>query len=233
MSALQRHGFRRLVRVLDALQRRPPQPRLLPGDIRPPSDQHDHRDDRRGAGRARRPDRAGPGPQRRRLRQRQPRLLPGPLRRRARPGQDRGTGSRSDRNARLARPPRATVPCAGGQHRLDPRTRPRRRKRVRAGLRPALRLAREHAARPVRGRRGRGPGRRSDGQALPPGRPRPGARDPARRRRSRRAARGAVRVRQPGDRRRPARRRGRPRSPHASRASTTRRSRAPSPTSTR
>ena len=46
-------------------------------------------------------------------------------------------------------------------------------------------------------------------QARPPGRSRPGARDPPRRRRSRRTARGAVRVRQPGDRRRPARRRGR------------------------
>ena len=121
---------------------------------------------------------------------------------------------------------------AGGQHRLDPGTRPRRRKRVRARVRPAVRLAREHAARPVRGRHRRGPGRRSDGQALPPGRPRPGARGPARRRRLRRTARGAVRVRQPGDRRRPARRRGRRRSPHGWRASTTTRSRAPSPTST-
>jgi hypothetical protein len=52
--------------------------------------------------------------------------------------------------------------------------------------------------------------RRSDGAALPLGRSRPGTRDPARRRRSRRTARGAVRVRQPGDRRRAARRRGRP-----------------------
>ena len=150
--AMNGHRSRRLGAVLDALQRRPPQPRLLPGDVRPPADQHDHRDDRRGARRARRPDRAGPGPQRRRLRQRQPRLLPGPLRRRERPGPDRGAGRRSDRDAGVARPPRPPVPCAGGQHRLDPRTRPRRRERVRARLRPALRLAREHAARPVRGR---------------------------------------------------------------------------------
>ena len=56
---------------------------------------------------------------------------------------------------------------------------------------------------------GCGPRGRPDGPARPPGRSRPGARDPPRRRRSRRAARGAVRVRQPGDRRRPARRRGR------------------------
>ena len=229
----QRPGFGRVVAVLDAFQRRPSQPRLLPGDVRPPSDQHDHRDDRRGARRARRPDRAGPGPQRRRLRQRQPRFLPGPLRRGERPGQDRGAGRRSDRAARVDRSPRPPVACAGGQHRLDPRTRPRRRKRVRAGLRPAVRLAREHAARPVRGRHRRGPRRRSDGPALPLGRPRPRARDPPRRRRSRRTARGAVRVRQPADRRRPARRRGRRRSPHDSRASTTTRSRARSPTSTR
>ena len=40
----------------------------------------------------------------------------------------------------------------GGQHRLDPRARPRRGKRVRARLRPAVRVAREHVARPVRGR---------------------------------------------------------------------------------
>ena len=53
------------------------------------------------------------------------------------------------------------------------------------------------------------PGGGPDGPALPLGRSWPGARDPARRRRSRRAARGAVRLRQPGDRRRPARRRGR------------------------
>ena len=85
----QRPGFRRVVAVLDAFQRRPSQPELLPGDVRPPADQHDHGDDRRGARRARRPDRAGSGPQRRRLRQRQPRFLPGPLRHRARPGQDR------------------------------------------------------------------------------------------------------------------------------------------------
>ena len=148
----QRPGLRRVVAVLDALQHRPPQPRLLPGDVRPPADQHDHGDDRRRARRARRPDRAGPGPQRRRLRQRQPRLLPGPLRHRARPGQDRGAGRRPDRDARVARSPRPPVARPGGQHRLDPRTRPRRRKRVRAGLRPAVRLAREHAARPVRGR---------------------------------------------------------------------------------
>ena len=55
-------------------------------------------------------------------------------------------------HARVARSPRPSVPRAGGQHRLDPRTRPRRGKRVRARLRPAVRLAREHAARPVRGR---------------------------------------------------------------------------------
>ena len=98
---------------------------------------------------------------------------------------------------------------AGGQRRLDPGTCPRRGKRVRAGLRPAVRVAREHAAGPVRGRHWCGPRGRSDGQAPPLGRPRPGARDPARGRRSRRTARRAVRVRQPTDRRRRARRRGR------------------------
>ncbi len=101
------------------------------------------------------------------------------------------------------------VPGAGGQHRVDPGTRPRRRQRVRAGLRPAVRLPREHPARPVRGRHRRGPRGRPDGPARPPGRSRPGARDPAGRRRSRRTAGRAVRVRQPADRRRPARRRGR------------------------
>ena len=50
-------------------------------DVRPPSDQHDHGDDRCGVLRARWPDRPGSGPQRRRLRQRQPGFLPGPLRR--------------------------------------------------------------------------------------------------------------------------------------------------------
>ena len=45
----QRPGLRSVVAVLDASQRRSPQPRLLPRDVRPPSDQHDHRDDRRGA----------------------------------------------------------------------------------------------------------------------------------------------------------------------------------------
>ena len=80
---------------------------------------------------------------------------------------------------------------------------------------------------------GRGPRGRSDGPALPPGRSRPGARDPPRRRRSRRTARGAVRVRQPADRRRPSSTTRSRRSPHDSRASTTTRSRARSPTSTR
>ena len=41
---------------------------------------------------------------------------------------------------------------------------------------------------------------RADGQALPPGRSRPRAGDPARRRRSRRSARRAVPLRQPGNR---------------------------------
>ena len=96
-----------------------------------------------------------------------------------------------------------------GQHRVDPGPRPWRRKRVRARLRPAVRLARERGARPVRGRHGRGSRGRSDGPARAPRRSRPRTRDPARGRRPRRTARGAVRVRQPGHRRRPARRRGR------------------------
>ena len=81
------------------------------------------------------------------------------------PGRTAALRRRPDRDARVARSPRAPVACAGGQHRLDPRTRPRRRKRVRARLRPAVRLARERAARPVRGRNRCGPRRRSDGPA--------------------------------------------------------------------
>ena len=53
------------------------------------------------------------------------------------------------------------------------------------------------------------PGGRPDGAAFATGRPRAGARDPARRRRPRRAPRRAVRIRQPRGGRRPARRRGR------------------------
>jgi hypothetical protein len=41
-----------VVPVLDAFQHRPSQPQLLPGDVRPPSDQHDHSDDDCGARRA-------------------------------------------------------------------------------------------------------------------------------------------------------------------------------------
>ena len=70
----------------------------------------------------------------------------------ARPGQDRGAAAWPDRNARVARSPGPAVPGAGGQHRVDPRARPWRGERVRAGLRSAVRLAGEHAARPVRGR---------------------------------------------------------------------------------
>ena len=50
------------------------------------------------------------------------------------PGRTAGAAVGSDRNARVARSPRAPVACAGGEHRLDPRTRPRRRKRVRPRL---------------------------------------------------------------------------------------------------
>ena len=90
------HGSDTWSPVLDSFQRRPPKPRLLPGDVRPPADQHDHGDDRHRARRADRADRGGPGPQRRRVRQRQPRFLHGALRHRGRPGRD----------ARVARPPR-------------------------------------------------------------------------------------------------------------------------------
>jgi hypothetical protein len=70
-----------------------------------------------------------------------------------------------------------------------------------------VRLAREHPARPVRGRNWFGPGRRSDG---PPARPVAAARSKSScRRRSRRPARGAVRIRQRSHRRPSARRRGR------------------------
>ena len=74
---------------------------------------------------------------------------------------------RPNRHARLARPPRPALPGAGGQHRVDPRAGSRRGKRVRARLRPAVRLAREHTARPVRGRHGHRSRGRSDGEALP------------------------------------------------------------------
>ena len=50
-------GFRIVVPVLDASRHRASHPRLLPGDLRPPSDHDTHGDDRRGARRARRPDR--------------------------------------------------------------------------------------------------------------------------------------------------------------------------------
>ena len=52
-------------------------------------------------------------------------------------------------------------------------------------------VARQRAARPLRGRNRRGPRRRPDGPAGSPRRSRPGARDPPRRRRPRRAPRGA------------------------------------------
>ena len=142
--------------VVDALPPRTPERKLLPGDVRAPADQHHHSNDRRGARRARRPDRTGPRPQRRRLRQCQPRLPPRPLRRRERPGQLRGTTSRTDRDTRMARLSCPPVACARRQHRLDPRAGSRRWKRVRTGVRPAVRVAREHVARPIRGRSGRG-----------------------------------------------------------------------------
>ena len=75
---------------------------------------------------------------------------------------------------RLSRAPVVSIASIRGP-------RPRRRKRVRAGLRPAVRLAREHAARPVRGRNGPGPRGRADGTPLSSGWPRPCARDPPRR----------------------------------------------------
>ena len=55
----------------------------------------------------------------------------------------------------------------GGQHRRDPRTCAGRRERVCARLRSAIRIAGEHTARTVRGRRRRSPGGRSDGPARP------------------------------------------------------------------
>ena len=193
--------------VLDAFQRRASQPRLLPGHFRPPPDQHDHGDDRRGARRAHRPDRADAD-------------LNVVVFASANPDfylAHYDVENDPARTAALGVGPTMPAwidvllsgPRAGSQHRLDSGTRPRRRKRVRSRLRPAVRLAREHPARPVRGRHRCGPRRRPDGPARPAGGPRPGARDPARRRRSRRTARGAVRVRQPLDRRRPARRGGR------------------------
>ena len=119
------------------------------------------------------------------------------------------------------------------QHRLDPRTRPRRRKRVRAGLRPAVRLTREHAARPVRGRQRAW----SPGAARWPDSPAWSVAAARSRSSSSPTISTGPRAEQYGyvnrvDRRRPARRRGRSRSPHDSRVSTTTRSRARSPTST-
>ena len=43
------NGVAPAIAVLEAPAHRPPQPRLLPRDVRPPADQHHHRDDRRGA----------------------------------------------------------------------------------------------------------------------------------------------------------------------------------------
>jgi hypothetical protein len=63
----------------------------------------------------------------------------------------------------------------GGEHRIDSRASARGWKRIRPRLRPAVRVAREYADRPVRGRNRGGSRRRSDGPALAPGRARPGA----------------------------------------------------------
>ena len=119
-----------------------------------------------------------------------------------------------------------------GEHRRDPRARPRRGKRVRAGLRPAVRLARERAARAVRGRNGSGPRRRPDGPAAPAwsvaaARSRSSS-SPTTSTDRARSSTGTSIARSPttGSTTRSMR------SPHGSRASTTRRSRAPSPTST-
>ena len=187
---------------------RPPQPRLLPRDVRPPADQHDHRDDRRRARRARRPDRAGRGPQRRRLRQRQPRLLPGPLRRGERPGRTAALGRPTGLPAWLD----LLVRLAARRWSASPRSADARAAREASSCWPAT-CASPRARTLLLGQFEVGigvvPGGGPMARLAAPGRSRPGARDPPRRRRSRRTARRAVRVRQPRDRRRPARRRGR------------------------
>ncbi len=81
----ERPRFRRMGEAVDAPDDRSKEPGLLPDHVRAPSDQHHHRDHRRGTRRARRPDRAGPRSQGRRVRQREPGLLPRSLRRGERP----------------------------------------------------------------------------------------------------------------------------------------------------
>ena len=130
---------------------------------------------------------AGPGPQRRRLRQRQPRFLPRPLRRgeRRRPGPRRcGVGPTGmhawlDLLVRLSRAPVVSIASIRGRARG-------------AGSEFVLACDLRFASR-ENTLLGQfevgiwcGPRRWSDGPAGPPRRSRPGARDPARRRRSRR-----------------------------------------------
>jgi len=183
--------------------------RATAGDVRSPTDQHITAHIGRGARRARRPDRAGRSlTERRRLRQRQPGLLPGALRRGARPARTAALGVGPDRNARVARPPSASVLCPGGQHRLVSEGAFAGGQRVRAAC--DIRFASREKS--LLGQFEVGAGvvsGRTDGPAFPPRGPWPALEILLRRRRSRRAARGAVRVRQPSDRRRPPRRGGR------------------------
>ena len=129
-------------------------------------DQHDQSDDIGRTRQARRPDRGRLGPRRGRPRHPRPRLLPGGIPGRGgRSGRDRCATDQSDGNASVAPPACGSLPSAGSQYRIDPRTPSTAPEQSRSAW-PAARLAGEHPAASIRVRRRRHRSRsQSDGQS--------------------------------------------------------------------
>ena len=177
------------------------------GDVRPPSDQHDHGDHGGGASELGRFDRTRRRPQGGRLRQREPSLLPRSLRPRGRSDADRSNAGGTHRHAAVDRPHVTPHTRSRRDHRCDPRS------VCGAGSEFVLAcdlrfVSRENT---VLGQfevgAGVVPGGGPMARAVTARRPGPSARDPASRRGRRRASCGALRLCEPHASRQPARRR--------------------------